>query len=311
MGVWGCDIFECDIACDVRDSFLKHLKKENFNCELATKRLLDEYLDNLESDEVASFWFALADTQWSRGILLDDVKDTAINYTYSISDDEILVNYPDNFKKRKQIVEKLRKKIQSTQPAVRLDQKEKKKFVCGWKNGDVFYYRLTSEYAELKNVSNRHLIFYKVDEQIDYEGNVYPIVYVKITKDDKVPKNIEELDDLDFVQISVVAEWYRGVGDDIKPFLELQKYIAEHSKTNYERDDHGFIPNYRIALCFTSKRNVPKEMLYLGNFNLTPPQRYIYKEKVQEILWKNAEKIIIDRYHAFNLRKSPLYSGIE
>lgn len=308
MGSLGYKLYENDIACDVKESFLKYLQEYKFDCEKATKQIVLEYREELEDVDDAPFiWLALADTQWNKGLLLDYVKENALKFIDAEINADQQIKWQKDHNKRKEHLIKLKEKILSEKsPATK--PRVKKNFICDWKIGDTFAYKLASEYSLEKGLFNRYLIFHKIAEVNGYPAEIFPVVFVKLTRDDKIPSSKEEIDALEFVQISTVSEWHRGRTDVFNP-VEIQREIAKNSPIVSERDDLGYIPNYRIALSFTSKRNIPKEMVYLGNFDLMPPRINYKYEKVQQILWKFAEKIIIDRYVAFNLRESPLYNN--
>ena len=303
MGAWGYKIFENDVALDVRERFNELLN--SFDCFEATKVIIEENQSIIDDiDDAADFWFALAYIQCKNGVLLDNVREQALE---CIENDNGIKNWElTPYCKKRQVEIQNLKKIILTHKATDKKTHIKKPFICNWKTGDTFAYKITSAYADEKDLNNRYFIFHKVSEVSGYPSEVYPVVWVKITEDDKVPTCKEEIDSLEFVQISVVSEWVRGREDEFDP-VSLQKQVAQKSPIVCERDDFGYIPNYRITLSFTSKRNIPKNMLYLGNFNLLPPKINYLGGKIQQIRWKFAEKIIIDRYIAFNLRKSPLY----
>lgn len=310
MGSWGYKLYENDTACDVRDSFLQYLDENDFDCNKATNKILAEYREDLkDANEADLIWITLADTQWSKGILLDFVKENALKFI----DSQIGLidkNVSNSSSKKIEYLTQIKTKLLSDQPPAKKNKK-RKSFICEWKKGDTFAYKLTSDYALQKGMFNRYLIFHKVAEDIGYPDEIFPVVWVKYTEGDQIPTCKEDIDALDFVQISTVDEWHPMdvyMGMTKKSRVELQKEIAQKSKIFSERDDLGYIPNYRIVLSFTSKRNIPKEMIYLGNFELLPPKINYTAEKSQQILWKFAEKIIIDRYVAFNLRESPLYN---
>lgn len=304
MGIWGYKIFENDVALDVKERFEVLLNSSN--CIDATQKVISENQDVItDVDDAADFWFALAHIQCKKGILLDNVKEETLKCIENGSGVKKWELTP-HYKKRQAVVYELKNLI-LTYKAPNKNSHIKKPFICDWKIGDTFAYKLTSAYAAEKDLINRYIIFHKVSEVSGYPSEIYPVVFVKITKDDKLPASKDELDSLDFVQISVLSEWVKG-RDDESDSVKLQKEVAQQSKIMCERDDFGYIPNYRIAISFTSKRNIPKEMVYLGNFDLLPPKINYSCGKVQQILWKFAEKIIIDRYIAFNLRNSPLYN---
>ena len=119
MGAWGVNLFDDDFACDIKEDYINRLKIGKTNQE-ATKELLAEnsYVIN-DSDISSVFWFALADTQWNYGRLIEEVRvealkciDTGEDLKYW-EEDEKLYNL------RKKVLSKLEKKLKSPQPIER------------------------------------------------------------------------------------------------------------------------------------------------------------------------------------------------
>ena len=253
-------------------------------------------------------WLALADTQWNKGILLNFVKEEAIKHIDLGLDLSKWEETPNLCKKRKQVLDKLKTKLLSEQPVAR-KPKVHKSFVCEWKQGDTFAYKLTEQSVSDVGLTNRYLVFHKVGEKSGYPSEIYPVVWVKLTKDTIIPSTKEELDDLEFIQICTVAEWMIGNNQKVNA-LELQREAVKKSTIVSERDECGYIPIYRLALMFTSKRNIPKEMVYLGNFSLTPPKINYLDYNTPSTFWKFAIEYILKSYNSFNLRRSPLYNPL-
>ena len=70
------------------------------------------------------------------------------------------------------------------------------------KNGDVFAYKLESEYAKEKGLHNQYLIMQKAGELEWPPGHIIPMVRVKITKDNNIPKTEEEVNKLEYIETS-------------------------------------------------------------------------------------------------------------
>lgn len=78
MGAWGTSLYSDDFACDIRDDYVEKLRRGKTN-EEATQEMIDENQSSVENTEdEATFWLALADTQWNYGRLLPDVKEKAM-----------------------------------------------------------------------------------------------------------------------------------------------------------------------------------------------------------------------------------------
>ena len=132
MGTWGLKILQDDLAQDIKETYIDLLKQGKKNEEI-TQKLIEEYVNNLDKDEISVFWFALADIQWDYGRLLDKVKEKALSY---IKNGEDLKRWKEeteekDYLKRKEVLKNLEQKLNSTMP------KEKnvmpyRNYICPW-----------------------------------------------------------------------------------------------------------------------------------------------------------------------------------
>lgn len=151
-----------------------------------------------------------------------------------------------------------------------------------------------------------------MDEGVWYPGHIVPIVYVKITNDSRLPANIEEYNRLEYVQtgFSKYEERFWPI-DMTRP----QEDIAEKSKLNYQVDEYGFLPRYRTELLNTSKKVIPANLIYVGNFaNAIPPQKEFVphsKQNIAPVSWskfgETFESKMIKWYCGHNLRELSIY----
>ena len=105
-------------------------------------------------------------------------------------------------------------------------------YICKWNIGDVFAYQLESDLAEERGLLGRYFLIQKVDEGTWHPGHIVPIVYVKITKDEKLPSSIEEYNQLEYVQT-----WFTKYEERFWP-IDMScpnKDIAEKSKENFRK----------------------------------------------------------------------------
>lgn len=86
MGAWGVALYSDDMASDVRDDFKDYIG-DGLSSEDATRKMVSEYQPERDMYDVwPVFWLALADTQWSLGRLLPEVKERALHVLESGSD---------------------------------------------------------------------------------------------------------------------------------------------------------------------------------------------------------------------------------
>lgn len=199
---------------------------------------------------------------------------------------------------------------------VRKTPMERKLFKCSWQIGDVFAYRLESNLARERGIWGRYFLIQKIDEMIWHPGHIVPIVYVKITKDDTLPSSIEEYDELEYIQT-----WFTKYEDRFLPLDMSRPYedIVEKSKKHYQVDEFGFLPQFRITLLNTSKKQIPTNLVFLGNFanSSRPKKEFIphLKDNISSVSWKGFgdtfETKMIKRYFGHNLREFGIYANKE
>jgi hypothetical protein len=309
MGTWGAKLYQDDDALDIKDQFEELIRKGE-TAEHITEKLLNEYDYAMDDIYLAPvFWFALADIQWKWGRLLPSVKEQALAWLDKGDD---LKRWQEENPKlavlRKKVLEELKQKLNSPQPAAKKITISRL-YRCEWKIGDIFAYKLESDFAKEKGFTDKYLIMQKVDEATWYPGYIIPVVTVKITKDEIIPKTEEEINKLEYVQI-----FFR----DFDPFIEAFnvgkcttkdefEMKIKAKKEEYEFDDFGLLPIYRIELITTSARIIPKKLIFIGNFlQIIPPvKEFIPRNKVElsSTQWKDFEQRVIERYCGYNLRQ--------
>lgn len=314
MGTWGYGLYQNDTALDVRDIF-----EALYNKGKNAREITDILLDNFKSvmnifEEHALLWLALADTQWSYGVLLEDVKEQALK---TIVECHSILQRADDREvdkgKVKNVLDKLHAKLLSPQPEPK-KHKRRRIYVCQWKRGDVFAYQLESKQAEERGLLGRYFLIQKVGESTWYPGHVIPIVYVKITEDATLPSSIEEYNRLEYVQTGFTKYENRFFPIDGRC---PQEDIARKSKMKYEVDEYGFLPEYRVRLIATSERDIPSKLIYVGNFaNVIPPKKEFIPHggiNINHESWKHFnetfETRMITLYCYHNLRELSIYKG--
>ncbi|CAM2877239.1 hypothetical protein HAHI6034_01140 [Hathewaya histolytica] len=276
MASWGPKLYQDDVAEDVRDYYKDQLKRGKTNEEV-TKELIDDNEDIiLDEDEAPVFWFALADTQWNLGRLLSFVKEKALEYLKSSTNlerwEKEAINQRE-YKVREKVLQELEQKLMSPMPPEKKIS-QYKFYKCEWNIGDMYAYKLESDYAKEKGLSNRYLLIRKAYNDIWWPGHTVPIIYIQITKDETIPNSREEIVELEYIQTS---------------------------------RSEGF-PKYLTTMISTSKRVIPtKKLSFIGNYvDLpTPKDEYIPEDKISlpACHWSAFEKTLIDDYLMFNKNK--------
>ncbi len=273
MGTWGPGLYSDDVACDVKEYYMNCLREE-MSGEQAEAATVSYFKDELsDSDDGPIVVLSLAETAWRTGRLSEVLKKAAIDI---IDKGEGLERWEAEgkqlLKKRQAVLIKLREKLLSPQPPEKKVYKHRI-YKCEWKIGDVYAYRFESEIAKEKGYYGRYLLIQKVDEGSWYPGHVVPIVYFRITKDTSLPS----IDDIKSIECLKIA-----VGEKI-------------SQKNYD---------YRGKLVNSSKKIIPKSLIYIGNANIiNPEQEFQHTNDISyfNFSWNNIEKSVIESNELFNL----------
>lgn len=249
MGAWGTGLYQDDVAEDIKTDYINFLKEGKTNQEAYDKLIEDNQMIINDFEDGPVFWFALADTQWKLGRLMPYVKEQALKHLDEGTDLLKWEEWGNPFLKRRiKVLDELKNRLVSAMPA------EKKVplfkyYKCNWNIGDVYAYRLESDYAKLHNLYGHYLIIYKFDEYRQKKGNdydVFPYVYTKITKNSELPQTLDEINnDCTFVRYVY------------NPPTRLFKY-----KT--------------INVLESSK--ILKKMIFIGNFKIDFPKDELIKE---------------------------------
>lgn len=170
-----------------------------------------------------------------------------------------------------------------------------------WEIGDTFYYQINNPDV---NIDKRYFIFIKVGN-LDKE----PIFRVKITEGNTLLRTNKELERLEYIKTMVIT-WE----DRFIPFdghISDEELIMERNKIKFYPDEFGFLHEYLINISIRTRRNVPKDWDYLGNFALTPPQdEYIpfSPYNIRGCLWITAKEELVRDYYRYNKRDINFYN---
>ncbi len=305
MGAWGANLYQDDVALDVKDEYKDNLRRGKTN-EETMQEIIDKYQELLEDEEDRGvFWLALADTQWNLGRLDEQVKEQALEIIELGTDLKRWEINEKLYNKRKEILEKIKEKLLSPQPEEKRMPKYRT-YKCEWKNGDVFAYQLKSEYAKEQGLEGRYLIIQKIDEIDWYPCSTIPLVRVKITEDKTIPKTEKEIDELEYIQT-----WFTSYERRFAGFSALRPLKDQIKGMSFNTDEYGLLPEYMVSIVITSKNMTKGKLTYLGNYiNITPPQNEfipICKDNFPTVLWKNFEERLMEMYFGHNKRNLEVY----
>jgi len=174
MGAFGIAIFSDDNAADLRGDY-RDLIGEGLSGPEATDRLIEEWAPE-ESDAyyAATFWLALALTQWNCGRLEARAKTRAL---LAIADGSALEPWRGKQEERRRaLLEEARRRLESPPPA---PTKIKRRLLCecSWEPTELIAYRLRSgEQIVLRvtDLSSDKGGTYPSCELLDWQGGEIP-----------------------------------------------------------------------------------------------------------------------------------------
>ena len=294
MSIWGPGLYQNDVSDDVKRYFRDQLHRGK-NAEQITKELMNSCREIIsDQDDRPNFWLALADVQWDMGRLLPEVKEQALT---CLSDGSALLPWQDapkkEYAKRKQVLEKLAEKLNTPQPPEK-KVSQYKLYQCPWKVGDVFAFPLESEKAKNIGLAGGWILLEKAGEIIWHPGHRIPAMYAKLFAGDAFPATLEEYEHLAYIKHSY---WRFDMSLFRVPDPSDQSNDANRIRSV---DENGYLSEYRFAMITTSKRVIPKKLVYVGNFAGAkhPAKDYVsqWDVEIQAYFWKDLEEKMLWNY---------------
>ncbi|TRZ38074.1 hypothetical protein CEQ21_21925 [Niallia circulans] len=180
MGVWGTAILSNDLADDIKFRY-RDLLGDNYSDVIASKIVIEEFLKELDDEEITAFWLSFALIQWKLGRLQADVKAIALQIIDSGAD---LQHWEEDTKIRKQrvaVLNKFREQLNSPQPQTK---KVPKRFIIDTtlKARDAISYQL---------LSGEYIIFKVIGIIEQWTGDRYPLLELCDWKGIEIPSRDE------------------------------------------------------------------------------------------------------------------------
>lgn len=252
MGAWGVLLYQDDVAEEVRDSYIDLIKNGKTSQEATDELMADYEFEIANPEDGPIFWFALADTQWSYGRLLDFVKDKALLH---IRDGADLIRWeaegPKPALRRRAVLEKLQEKLLSPMPKEKKFGKSRL-FRCEWSYGDVYAYQMKSEEARTCGLFGKYVLLRKVDEGLWHPGHIVPIVRLKIVDEGMLPHSIEDYNKLPYFIIGNMN--LESIETDQQFPVEIIEFSQQRKPINeLIFNENGMVPKYLFQLAITTK----------------------------------------------------------
>lgn len=249
MGAWNCSINGNDTAQDLMDEYRAAFYYNDVNTAL--QKIVD-YVDYLDTDEIPDFVYSLADFMWKKGILVDSVKNKAIemidsNYGLKIweeAGEKVL-------SKRKKVLEAFKKQLLSQQP----DKKKismKVNMDSIFSPGDVIVIELKtkdlncSDYvcvnlSEIKKYDGKYVVLRKLYDHISWSSSIEPNVKDIWPVFQLLPYYYDEIPNIDDIEklFNHDINYYEMIETDGKLlYFKKRNYKLIGNITNYLKDKY-------------------------------------------------------------------------
>lgn len=183
MAAWGTGLYQDDVAEDIKEDYYCCFREDGLDNEAAYERMVSRYGEIINDPEDGPvFWMVLSDVMWGLGKLTEEVKEKAL---YHIDAGKDIARWETESKekaaKRKQVLEKLREKLESPMPK---EKKLRKKRILKnkWKIGDMYTMPIEKFYPRFPEMKAKYLLLIKVDDKKD--DNIQPVVYIKYLEEE-------------------------------------------------------------------------------------------------------------------------------
>lgn len=201
MGAWGTKLYDDDVASDVKNEYID-LLRQGIDNEEVTKRLIQKW-DTEDIEDGPIFWFALADTQWKYGRLLEYVKNKALQHIAGETDLERWKEDEKLYNARKQVLIELEKELNTPMPKEKRVSK-RRNYICPWNIGDVYACQIKNN----EEYKGKYICIIKVSEE-EMIHDICPIVYVYNKIFDEIPK-IEDVKEIQYLTQFYLPSVYKG-----------------------------------------------------------------------------------------------------
>lgn len=236
MGAWSAEIMDDDGAEDIVEEY-KILLGYGISPENAYEKITDYfYSDYKEGDEEDVYWLSIAFFQWKNGILLDEVKQRAIE---CIDNEEYLERWKEGkiYEKRKKVLADLKDKLLNRVNPVR--EKFPKcpaylRYKTKWEAGDLLAFKMTSPIKDWElSTSEENRRGFR-EAQVRIQGRYLLLRVIKIGRT-PVSAIVPELD----YSSDAVVMLYDWVGDELPAAetadgLSFRPIMSEYWKTPKE-----------------------------------------------------------------------------
>ncbi len=183
-----------------------------------------------------------------------------------------------------------------------------------WNVGDVYYIEVFENFIRKDSLYNgsydesfyKNKIFYFLKVGDDK----LPIMFFKIGDINNIPLNIEDFNNLEYIQIDSMLYELRVLPIDGQ--RDFREQLAEKLSKHYQTDEYGYLTEYRLRVSGKASLYSTK-IKYLGNYKnaILPKNEYIHNNGLYMMFyeWKQIGKVLADKYYIHNKKNGNIYKS--
>ena len=176
-----------------------------------------------------------------------------------------------------------------------------------WQVGDTFAIKIKHKNP---SYNGKYLILIKGNYYWNSDNRYSQTFLLKITKNDKLPLSLEEINSLEFIKTGYIHFIERFSSRSVG--MENYDMVLERCKNlKFYPDEYNYLYMYDTAYWIDNRRKYDN-LIYLGNYDIDypqdefPPVCFTYRKSVVEM--DDLVEDAINKYEDFNLKKSKIYN---
>ncbi len=173
--------------------------------------------------------------------------------------------------------------------------------------GDVFAYKIEED----EEFKGRYLLLIRYvnpsyEEQHFTHGGKDTLLNfrIKITEKSEIPKTKEKIEILPYIQVSRVH--YEARHFPLSGEMTYAELVESHKGVEFYPDEKGYLQVYIYKMLY-DKKTTFNQFQYIGNFDLTPPDKefipFGYTSGPISSFPENIEERILEKYRLYNLNR--------
>ena len=284
MGAWGVGITSNDAAQDLKKEFQAAFSYYDVETALAK---IDAYVradgyDESDESDWCDYYYSLANFMWKKGILTDEVRDTAINMIDTGFGLEIWADEGEKtLNKRKKALAEFREMLLSPQPAkkkIKVDLFLNSVFDVGdyvafqLQTKDKSYLADKSSFDEetFRSMDGKYVVIRKVQDHISYQSKIVPEVADHWIVYQLYSEFFDEIPDMSQLKDNHWAYMEGRIAYDDPPDKKSYYFYCESSLFYFKKRGYKVIGNNKKGIEENINAHKMAHHLTIG----TPSNRY-------------------------------------